>query len=308
MSVKAKPFTLLPICAAAVTVFGSMLATVPAQADGGCIPGDQAGMVPRNARPGDNACVPPDVAALVQTETANKNDGYAAGAGSTDLICKSGLVWREAFDGDAVCVTPERRTETWQENANAGVGNTGGLKPQAGVTAGGGPAAQGTGGPDQALLAIVNDARLHPEKYPLIGDYAGNPTDTSSAHSTACPKPFGRSGALENSAATHNSYIATIPKPGLDGGVRAHETPGGGQVGDPGGPLARAGYGHNGEIVAAEWADNAAAVKYWMSLDGPGWGHRNAILDCSLTDAGAASFSAPGSPYKTYYTVDMGSH
>src|SRR3954470_22579540 len=115
MSVKAKPFTLLPICAAAVTVFGSMLATVPAQADGGCIPGDQAGMVPRNARPGDNACVPPDVAALVQTETANKNDGYAAGAGSTDLICKSGLVWREAFDGDAVCVTPERRTETWQE-------------------------------------------------------------------------------------------------------------------------------------------------------------------------------------------------
>lgn len=308
MNLKKKGSNWVPICAAAVTVFGGALIAPPVHADGGCIPGNQAGMVPRNARPGDNACVSPDIATLVQQENATKADGYAAGAASTDLICKSGLVWREAFDGDAVCVSPGRRQATFQENANAGVGNTGGLQPEAGVTAGGGPAAQGTGGPDQALLALVNDARLHPEKYPLIGDYAGNPTDTSAAHSTACAKPFGRSGALENSAATHNNYIATIPKPGLDGGTRAHETPGGGQVGDPGGPLARAGYGHNGEIVAAEWADNAAAVKYWMSLDGPGWGHRNAILDCTLTDAGAASFSAPGSAYQRYYTVDMGSH
>jgi Cysteine-rich secretory protein family len=308
MNFTTKPQAILPICVTAVTVFGGVLTAAPVQADGGCIPGDQAGQVPRNARPGDNACVSPDIAALVQQENATKTDGYAAGAASTDLICKSGLVWREAFDGDAVCVSPERRQATFQENANAGVGNTGGLKPQTGVTAGGGPAAQGTGGPDQALLGLVNDARLHPEKYPLIGNSKGEPTATSAAHSTACAKPFGRSGALENSAATHNSYIATIPKPGLDDGTRAHETPGGGQVGDPGGPLARAGYGHNGEIVAAEWADNAAAVKYWMSLDGPGWGHRNAILDCTLTDAGAASFSAPDSAYKTYYTVDMGSH
>src|ERR1700755_2990667 len=108
MKYTANSQALLPICATAVAVFGGVLIAAPVQADGGCIPGDQAGQVPRNARPGDNVCAPPDVADLVQTENANKNDGYAAGAASTDLICKSGLVWREAFDGDAICVSPER--------------------------------------------------------------------------------------------------------------------------------------------------------------------------------------------------------
>ena len=89
MKFTANPQAILPICAAAVTVFGGLLIAAPVQADGGCIPGDQAGEVPRNARPGDNVCAPADVAALIQTENANKNDGYAAGAASTDLICKS---------------------------------------------------------------------------------------------------------------------------------------------------------------------------------------------------------------------------
>jgi hypothetical protein len=306
MKYTANSQALLPICAAAVTVFGGVLLAAPVQADGGCVPGDQAGQVPRNARPGDNACVSPETAALVQQENASKNDGYAAGAASTDLICKSGLVWREAFDGDAVCVTPERRTETWQQNANAGTGNTGGLAPQPGVTAGGGPAAQGTGGPDGALLAAVNDARLHPEKYPLIGNYKSEPTDTSKAKTTACPKPLGRSGALDNTAATHNSYIATLG-PSVNDGDNMHKTPGGGLAGDiPNGPIARAGYNPTGEIVATGWPDNAAAVNYWMSLDGPGWGHRNLILNCGLTDAGAASFS--GGSEGRYYTVDLGAH
>src|ERR1700712_1779201 len=100
MSFKAKPFTLLPICAAAVTVFGSMLATVPAQADGGCVKGDVAGQVPRLTNDTDMVCVPPPIAALVQQENANKDAGYAGGGPYGPLTCINGLVWREGYDGD----------------------------------------------------------------------------------------------------------------------------------------------------------------------------------------------------------------
>ncbi|OBH24378.1 hypothetical protein A5692_04850 [Mycobacterium sp. E342] len=114
--------------------------TVPvASANGGCIPGDAAGQVPRQARPGDNVCVSPSVASEVQSENsaAAAGQGYAGGGAYGPKTCVSGLVWREAFDGDAVCVSPQRRNETWQENANAGVGATGGLKPQTNSTASG---------------------------------------------------------------------------------------------------------------------------------------------------------------------------
>lgn len=301
MKTKPRRFALLPICAAVVTVFGGVLIAPAVQADDGCIPGDQAGMVPRNARPGDNVCVSPDIAAQIQQENATKADGYAGGGAYGDLTCKSGLVWREAFDGDAVCVTPARRTETWQENANAGVGNTGGLKPQPGVTPGGGPAAQGSGGPDGALLAAVNDARLHPEKYPPNGDAAG-------AVMAACSKPFNHSGALDNTAATHNSFIATMSADVVNVYPNMHKTASGGLAWDvPGGPIAKAGYNTTGQIVADGFPTEAAAVQFWMQDDAPSqWGHRNKILDCNLTDAGAASFS--GGPLGHYWTVDMGSH
>jgi len=300
MNIKSTTLSLLPVCAAAVTVFGGVLVAPMAGADGGCIPGDQAGMVPRNARPGDNVCVPPNIATLVQQENADKANGYAGGGAYGDLTCKSGLVWREAFDGDAVCVTPARRTETWQENANAGVGNTGGLKPQAGVTPGGGPAAQGSGGPDSALLAAVNDARLHPENYPPHGDASG-------AAMTACPKPFNHSGALDNTAATHNSFIATMPADVVNVYPNMHKTASGGLAFDQGGPISQAGYNSTGQIVADGFPTPAAAVVFWMQDDAPSqWGHRNKILDCSLTDAGAASFT--GGPLGHYWTVDMGSH
>lgn len=121
-------------------VLASCMTVLPsASANGGCIPGDAPGQVPRQARPGDNVCVSSTVAAEVQSENAAAaaGQGYAGGGAYGPRTCVSGLVWREAFDGDAVCVSPQRRTETWQENANAGVGATGGLKPQTNSTASG---------------------------------------------------------------------------------------------------------------------------------------------------------------------------
>jgi uncharacterized protein YkwD len=46
-------------------------------------------------------------------------------------------------------------------------------------------------------------------------------------------------------------------------------------------------------------------VQFWMQDDAPSnWGHRNLILDCGLTDAGAAHLA--GGPLNHYWTVDMG--
>lgn len=120
-------------CAAAVSVLGAVAAPPTASADGGCIPGDIPGQVPRLTRPSDSVCVPVNIAQEVQSENAAaaSGQGYVPGGGAYGpKTCVSGLVWREGYDGDAVCVSPARRTETWQENANAGVGATGGLKPQ----------------------------------------------------------------------------------------------------------------------------------------------------------------------------------
>jgi hypothetical protein len=285
----------MAICAVAVTVVGVVFTAVPAQADGGCIPGDQAGQVPRNAAPGDTACVPPNIAALVQQENAAsaQGQGHDPNGAYGPVGCVSGLVWREAFDGDGVCVTPARRTETWQENANAGVGNTGGLKPQTSRPGG----SVGTGGPDGALLAAVNDARLHPEKYPPNGNSAG-------AQMSACPKALGESGALDNAASTHNNFIATQPTDS-----NPHMNANGKLSFDDGGPIAQAGYNTRGEIVAIGQSSEAEAVVFWMQNDAtanPPWGHRNNILKCSHTDAGAAHLS--GGPGGNYWTVDLGAH
>jgi hypothetical protein len=307
MDMKKKCSTWMPICAAAVTVFGGAIVAAPVHADGGCIPGDQAGMVPRNARPGDNVCAPADVAATVQQENANKADGYAGGGAYGDLTCKSGLVWREAFDGDAVCVSPERRQTTFQENANAGVGNTGGLKPQTAPP--GGSAA--TGGPDGALLSAVNDARLHPENYPPLD------ADKSKAVLTACTNALGDSGALDNVASTHNQYLAGKPGQMVNTFPNMHRNPPPDGViswapsQDPPdsrqGPIQQAGYNMRGEIVATGQGSEAEAVAYWMQHDAASnWGHRNNILNCGYTDAGAAHHT--GGDLGNYWTVDLGAH
>lgn len=304
---------LLPLCAAALTVFGGVTVLPPASADGGCIPNNMAGLVPRNARSGDNVCVPKQIADTVQQENAAaaKGTGYVPGGGAYGpKTCTSGLVWREAFDGDAVCVSPQRRQQTWQENADAGVGNTGGLKPEAGFNPGGAPAAKGSGGPDAALLAAVNDARVNPGKYPpdTKDPNTGQSWDTSGATMTACPKPFADSGALDNTAATHNGFIATMDGSAVNNWPNMHKTASGGLTYDQGGPITQAGYSNTGEIVAIGQSSEAAALKFWMQDDGGQnkWDHRNMILNCSLTDAGAAHFT--GGPLANYWTVDLGSH
>ena len=94
---------------AAITVLGTLTAPVPAWADGGCIPGNIAGQVPRLTRPSDNVCVPPNIAAEVQQENAAAagGQGYVPTGGAYGpKTCVSGLVWREGYDGDAVCVSP----------------------------------------------------------------------------------------------------------------------------------------------------------------------------------------------------------
>lgn len=311
---------MLPLWVAAATVLSGVTGLPAASANGGCIPNDMANLVPRKARANDMVCVPSNIAQTVQDENnaAAKGVGYVPGGAYGPKTCTSGLVWREAFDGDAVCVSPQRRQQTWQENADAGVGNTGGLKPEAGFNPGGAPAAKGSGGPDAALLAAVNDARLNPGKYPPHPtDKQGNKWDTSGAFMNPCPKPFADSGALDNTAATHNGFIATMDASAVDNYPNMHKTASGGLTTDQGGPITQAGYSNTGEIVADGFPSEAAALQFWMQDDGGAnnWGHRNKILACAanpggnptvLTDAGAAHFV--GGPRGHYWTVDMGSH
>lgn len=273
-------------------MLGSVLLWVlplPAWADGGCTYGPSAGQVPRKTRANDLVCVPQSVADTVQRENA----ASARGEGHTPpgaVGCVSGLVWREGFDGDSVCVTPARRSETWQQNLKAGVGSTGGQ-----IKA------------DAALLSAVNDARLHQEKYPPKGN-----TDVNGvkAKMTSCPKPFGKSWALDTAATTHNKHVASVSKDVLAQDTNAHRNPppGGPLSWDPLGPLQQSGYDRlTGEIVAFGQTTAAQAVQDWMQNDeGSNWGHRNNILNCSYTDAGAAHLA--GGPWNNYWTVDMGAH
>lgn len=259
MSIKARTFALLPTCAAAVTVFGSILVTVPAQADGGCVPNDAAGQVPRKANDSDLVCVSPAIAALVQQENANKDAGYAGGGPYGPLTCINGLVWREAYDGDGICVTPARRTETWQQNANAGVGATGGLKPQtpAGNPGGGNPT---PGGGDQSggVLGGINAQRA----------------------ANGCG-PLASNGQLNAAASRHANDMQT-------NGVTGHD---GSDGSNPASRIAAAGY-----APVSVWAENVywgtgggatadAAVTWWMNSPG----HRANILNCNLKDVGVAA-------------------
>jgi uncharacterized protein YkwD len=246
-------FAFWPLTAAALTAVSIVVSPVPSQADGGCIPGDIAGQVPRNARPGDNVCVPPNVAATVQQENETAADRREPNGGAYGpLTCKSGWVWREAFDGDGVCVTPQRRQETWQQNANAGVGATGGLKPNV-------PKPPQTTGSDQggAVLSLVNQQRA----------------------ANGCG-PLASNGQLTAAAARHAKDMATS-------GVELHT---GSDGSTPESRISDAGYAFSkdGEIVY--WGTGGggtpqAAVNWWMNSPG----HRAIITDCSFTDVGFAT-------------------
>jgi hypothetical protein len=181
--------------------------------------------------------------------------------------------------------------------ASSIMGTAKGATPPAGQNPSDKPPIQppvGSGGPDGALLGAVNDARLHPEKYPPHGNTAGAKMD-------ACPSAFNGSGSLDQAAATHNSYIASQGK-----GVNPHQNASGKLSWEDGGPIQAAGYNSaRAEIVATGQGTANAAVVAWMQDDGDqAWGHRNIILDCNLSDAGAAHLA--GGPWGNYWTVDAG--
>jgi uncharacterized protein YkwD len=262
MSIKAKHSAFLPICAAAVTVFGSVLATGPAHADGGCIPGDTAGQVPRNARPGDNVCVSPDTAALVQQENANKDAGYAGGGPYGPLTCIQGLVWREAFDGDGICVTPERRQETWQQNANAGVGATGGLQPNTG-TGTGAP----TGDSSGEMLSLINQKRTAAGCAAL----PSNPQLTAAAARHANDMLKNKMPSDQHAGSDGSSSDSRIRDSGYPSGTWSS---------------AEIVFGYPGMT-------SQAAIDGFMGSPG----HRGHIENCSWTDIGVSAPSGGGSMY-----------
>jgi len=151
------------------------------------------------------------------------------------------------------------------------------------------------------IEALVNDARMHPESYPPRGDPAG-------AAMAPCDGPFLSSQALADTAASHNDFLASQPVEWVMTRPHMHaSTPDGMQMStDAGAPIDQAGF-HSlrAQIVAMGYPTAAAVVQAWMQDDGPlAWGHRNIILNCALSQAGAAYLQ--GGPGGHYWTVNMG--
>jgi hypothetical protein len=121
---------------------------------------------------------------------------------------------------------------------------------------------------------------------------------------TACGNPFQNSASLTSTAAAHNTSLATLTKEKAQSDP--HVTPDGKHQMDDGEPITQAGYiTQRAEIVALRQPSEAAALQFWMQDDAAfGWGHRDAILNCGITEAGAAHLA--GGPWGQYWTVDMG--
>ncbi|MDT5064964.1 MAG: hypothetical protein QOK02_1119 [Mycobacterium sp.] len=151
------------------------------------------------------------------------------------------------------------------------------------------------------IEALVNDARMHPEVYPPRGDPTG-------AAMAPCDGPFLSSQALADTAASHNDFLAGQPVEWVMTRPHMHaSTPDGMQMStDAGGPIDQAGF-HSlrAQIVAMGYPTAAAVIQAWMQDDGPlAWGHRNIILNCALSQAGAAYLQ--GGPGGHYWTVNLG--
>lgn len=105
---------------AAVAVLVSPVVGSPAMADLPFGPYTCAtGFVWREAVPGDQVCVTPQV----RTETATENAlgpsrREPGGAWGLDT-CRQGFVWRESRPSDHVCVPPASRDRAYSDNANA---------------------------------------------------------------------------------------------------------------------------------------------------------------------------------------------
>ncbi|KAA0084267.1 CAP domain-containing protein [Mycolicibacterium sp. P9-64] len=152
------------------------------------------------------------------------------------------------------------------------------------------------------IEALVNDARTHPELYPPRGD-------TTGAAMAPCAGPFLSSQALADTAAEHNDFLASQPVEWVMTRPHMHaSTPDGMQMStDAGAPIDQAGF-HSlrAQIVAMGYPTAAAVVQAWMQDDGGplNWGHRNIILNCALSTAGAAHLQ--GGPGGHYWTVNLG--
>jgi hypothetical protein len=157
---------------------------------------------------------------------------------------------------------------------------------------------------DKRLLSRINYARAHPEEFAPNGNSSG-------AKMTPCTTPLKWSNALASAARRHNEYIGVQSKEWLqgktpDGNSNAHLNSDGKLSWVDGGSIAQAGYNSKRAEIVAFGQDHASqAVKDWMQNDaGSNWGHRNIILDCELTRAGADQYSA--GPWGHYYTMDAG--
>jgi hypothetical protein len=159
-----------------------------------------------------------------------------------------------------------------------------------------------TNGAASEIEALVNDARTHPELYPPRGD-------TTGAAMASCDGPFVSSAALADTASAHNDFLASQPVEWVMTRPHMHaSTPDGMQMStDAGAPIDQAGF-HSlrAQIVAMGYPTAAAVVQAWMQDDGGAlnWGHRNIILNCALSQAGAAYLQ--GGPGGYYWTVNMG--
>ncbi|MGW5030770.1 CAP domain-containing protein [Streptomyces nigra] len=152
---------------------------------------------------------------------------------------------------------------------------------------------------DTELFQKVNEARTHPDRYPPHGD-------ATLAKMSPCSNAFQPSKWLTGTAQAHNSFLASQPIEWVNTYPNMHVNPDGSLVGEAGEALDMAGYhSSRGEIVATGFPTADAVVRFWMQDDAPfQWGHRNLILDCGLTQAGAAHLQ--GGPGGHYWTVDMG--
>lgn len=152
---------------------------------------------------------------------------------------------------------------------------------------------------DQQLFDLINDARLHPEKYPPNGNSSG-------ASMNACPNALTLSSQLQEIARAHNAFLASQPIEWVNDDLNMHRGPGGKLAWEDGEPMSQAGYtAFRAENVATGFPTAEAAVRFWMQDDERwNWGHRNLILNCAAQEFGFAHHE--GGPGGHYWTLDMG--
>lgn len=76
-----------------------------------------AGLIVRQAAPGDTVCVTPESKRRAAADNARAALLWVAGPFGPKT-CAQGFVWRQAFASDLTCVTPAVRTATLQENSS----------------------------------------------------------------------------------------------------------------------------------------------------------------------------------------------